>query len=187
MKEIIYDQNGQKRIFSTYYIISNSFISSTKNFNIENNFEDCFYIKKLGSNVHPKIYLSEKKNNEWIRTNVFIGDYYSFMDFVANNRGSIICIRGFSRAVMGEFIFALNKLKNTNIQPIKYASDVERVQYEKHLINKKERMKKLHQRLEKNGGIESGEEYIKIANSVFGEARHNARQRVLKRKISIKR
>lgn len=182
MKEIVYDQNGKKGVFSTYYIINNNFISSTKNFNIESHFEDCFYIKKLGSNVHPRIYFNEKKNNKWIRNNVFIGDYYSFMDFIANNKASIICIRGFSRAVMGEFMLALNKLKNMNIRPIKFVSDIERVQYEKHLITKKERMKKLHQKLEKNSEIETGEDYMKIANSVFGEKRHKARQRVLKKK-----
>ena len=104
------------------------------------------------------------------------------MDFIANNKSSIICIRGFSKAVMEKFMLALNKLKNMNIRPINFVSDIERVQYEKHLITKKERMEKLHQKLEKNGEIETGEDYMKIANSVFGEERHKARQRVLKLK-----
>ena len=181
MKEIVYDQNGKKGVFSTYYIINNNFISSTKNFNIENNFEDCFYVKKIGSNVHPRIYFSEKKNNEWIRNNVFIGDYYSFMDFIANNKSSIICIRGFSKAVMGKFISIINNLKGTNIQPITFANDVERAKYLRHLITKKDRIETLHQRLEQIDEI-TAEDYIKTANSVFGEEIHKARQRVIKLK-----
>ncbi len=139
MKEIFYNQNGKKCIFSTYFIINNNFLFSTENFNIEKNFENCFYVKKMGSNVHPKIYFDEKKNNKWIRNNKFIGDYYSLMDFIDNNKSSIICIRGFSRAVMGRFISVLNKLKGTNIRPIKFLNDAELINQERHLLLKKMR------------------------------------------------
>ncbi len=180
MKEIIYDQNGSEKYFSTYYILNNNFLSSTKNFNIENNFEDCFYIKKLGSNVHPRIFVSEKKNNEWIKNDVFIGDYYSLMNFIATNNSSIICLRGFSRAVMGEFMSSLNKYKHMNIKPIRFANDVERAKYERHLAKKKEKIDKLHQELEKKGELETAEDYMKTANSIFGEERHKSRQKVIK-------
>ena len=57
---------------------------------------------------------------------MLFGGYSSFMDFIANNESSIICIRGFSRASMGEFILALNKTKNMDIKPFKHVSDVKK-------------------------------------------------------------
>ena len=189
MKETIVNQNGKKSIFSTYYVINDGFIFSTKNFNIEKNFEDCLYIIKLGSNVHPRIYYSEKKNNEWIKNKAFIGDYHSLMDFIVDNKSNIICIRGFSRAVMGEFMSAINNLKGTNIQPIKFANDIERAKYLRHLITKNDRIKKLHQRLEQMDEITTEDYASEIdvePNSVFGEERHKARQRVIKMKNRIK-
>lgn len=74
--------------------------------------------------------------------------------------------------------------KKRKIQSIKFVNDAERIKYERHLITKKERIDKLHQKLEKNSEIKTAEDYMKIANSVFGEERHKARQRVLKRKSS---
>ena len=172
MKEIIVDRNGKKGIFSTYYVMNDNFLFSTKDFNIEDNFEECFYIIKLGSNVHPRIYYSEKKNNEWVKNKEFIGDFYSLMDFIVDNKSSIFCIRGFSRAVMGRFMLILNNLKGTNIQPIRFA-------------NGNDRIKKLNQQLEQMDEITT-EDYMRTANSVVGEERHKTRQRVIKMKKRVK-
>ena len=76
MTEKIFNNfDGKKYQFSTYFIIKNSKLFSTMNFNFEDNLQNCFYIKRLGSMSNPKIYLDIKKANEWISKNQFIGDY----------------------------------------------------------------------------------------------------------------
>ena len=67
-------ENLKKYTFSTYFIIKDNLLFSTKNFNFEDNLENCFYIKKLGSIVNPKIYFDQKENNEWINRNQFLGE-----------------------------------------------------------------------------------------------------------------
>ena len=145
MKERVARQNSKRH---TYYIISNGFLSLVYNFDIDRKFKDCIYVIKLGSNVNPKIFYSEKKDNVWVKKRKFIGDYFSLMDFVCENESKIICVRGFSRAVMGGFMSILNKSKGMNIRPIKYANDVERANYFRHSITEKDNIKKLQRKLE---------------------------------------
>ena len=68
--------------FSTYFIIKDYVVLSTKNFTFEEKLTDCYYVRKLGSNAHPKFYVDIKKDNNWIVRNSYIGGYISFMDFV---------------------------------------------------------------------------------------------------------
>ncbi len=64
-------------------------------------------------------------------------------------------------------------------------SKTRRLLWERHLMTKRDRMEKLHQKIAKKGEIETAEDYLKIANSVFGEERHKARQRIIKKLRSI--
>ena len=117
---------------------------STDNYSIENKLEDCFCVENMRTCTNPKIYVTEKKNGEWVRT-IYIDGYESLMDFIANNRLSIMCIRGFGRKTMNQFISELNKTKDTSIVPIKFSNVAEQAKYERHLITKKYRMKMVHQ------------------------------------------
>ena len=101
--------------FSTYFIIKDYVVLSTKNFTFEEKLTDCYYVRKLGSNAHPKFYVDIKKDNNWIVRNSYIGDYISFMDFVLEHKNSFICIRGFSKAYIGHFISNINKLVECNL------------------------------------------------------------------------
>ena len=104
------------------------------------------------------------------------------MNFIINNKSNIIFIRGFDRAFICKLVSDFNKIKNTNIVPIKFKDIVEQAKYEKHLITKKNRMKKLHQKLENTNEIQTAEDYMKILNSVFNEKKHTSRKKIIKLK-----
>ena len=89
------------------------------------------------------------------------------MEFIVKN--SFICIRGFSRASIGQFIRMINDIKGINIKPIKFSNEILRAKYERHLLTKENRIKKLHNTLEKINEIETSDDYIKISNIDFGE------------------
>ena len=59
-EEIITKLDGKKHIFSNYFVISGKKLFSINNFDFGDNLENCFYIKKLGSNTKPIIYLDTK-------------------------------------------------------------------------------------------------------------------------------
>jgi len=177
--KVLNTYDGKEYTFSTYFIINNGKLFSTNNFNFEDNLQNCFYIKKFGSNVHPVIYVDTKVNNEWVNKNQVIGDYNALMDFVAANKNSYICIRGFSRANIGHFIRMINELKGTNIKPVKFKSKLSEVQYERHLLTKEQRIDDLNQKLDASSEVESAQQYMKIANSVFGERRHKSRTKIM--------
>mgnify|MGYP003304073925 CR=1 FL=1 len=64
MKEKVLNTfDGKQYTFSTYFIINSSKLFSTDNFHFEYNLKNCYYVKKLGSNIHPKIYLDTKADN----------------------------------------------------------------------------------------------------------------------------
>ena len=183
MKEkVINTSDGRQYTFSTYFIINGGKLFSTDNFNFEDNLKNCFYVKKFGSNIHPKIYLDTKVDNEWIKQNQIIGDYYSFIDFIAQNENAFICIRGFSRAGISQIVRMVNELKGTNIKPAKFKNKMAEVQYERHLTTKEQRIKELNEKLENSGEVECTEQYIKISNSVFGKNRHKSRQKIIQLK-----
>ena len=64
--------DGKEYMLKTYFIINNRKLFSTDNFNFEDNLKNCFYIKKLGSNVYPIIYLDTKIDNKWVNENQVI-------------------------------------------------------------------------------------------------------------------
>ena len=101
------------------------------------------------------------------------------MNFIANNKLSIMCIRGFDRITMSKFVSDFNKTKDTSIVPIKFSNDVEQAKYERHLVTKKGRMKRVHQKLESVNEIASAEDYMKILNSVFNEEKHKSRKKII--------
>lgn len=180
MKEkVLNTYDGKEYIFSTFFIINNGKLFSTNNFNFEDNLINCFYIKKFGSNVHPIIYLDTKVDNKWVNKNQVIGDYNALMDFVVANENSYICIRGFSRANIGHFIRMINELKGTNIKPVKFKSKLSEAQYERHILTKEQRIEDLNQKLDTIDEIESTEQYMKIANSVFDERKHKSRAKIM--------
>lgn len=151
---------------------------STDNYSIENKLEDCFCVENMRTCTNPKIYVTEKKNGEWVRT-IYIDGYESLMDFIANNRLSIMCIRGFGRKTMNQFISELNKTKDTSIVPIKFSNVAEQAKYERHLITKKYRMKMVHQMFESINEIASAEDYMKMLNSAFNKRKHESRKKII--------
>lgn len=161
------------------FVLNNNILFNTNNFNLENNLEDCFCVKK---SISSEVYISEKKNNKWIRKDEYIDDYDLLMNFIINNKSNIIFIRGFDRAFICKLVSDFNKIKNTNIVPIKFKDIVEQAKYERHLIAKKNRMKKLHQKLENTNEIQTAEDYMKILNSVFNEKKHTSRKKIIKLK-----
>ena len=105
--------DGKEYMLKTYFIINNRKLFSADNFNFEDNLKNCFYIKKLGSNVHPTIYLDTKIDNKWVNKNQAIENYNELMDFVIANENSYICVRGFSRANIRHFIKIIGDFKAT--------------------------------------------------------------------------
>ena len=101
------------------------------------------------------------------------------MNFVAANENSYICIRGFSRANIGHFIRMINELKGINIKSVKFKSKLSEAQYERHLLTKEQRIDDLNQKLDASSEAESAQQYMKIANSVFGERRHKSRTKIM--------
>lgn len=182
MERIFNNFDGKKYQFTTYFIIKDSKLFTTMNFNFEDNLQNCFYIKRLGSMSNPKIYLDIKKDNEWISKNQFIGDYVSLMNFVAKNENSFICIRGFSRSSISQFIRMVNELCGSNIKCVKFKNKISNTQHERNLLEKEQKIENLHQKLENRDEIETAKDYMKIANSVFGERRHKSREKIIKLK-----
>ena len=183
MKEKVLNScDGKQYTFSTYFIINGGKLFSTDNFNFEDNLKNCFYVKKFGSNIHPKIYLDTKVDNEWIKQNQLIGDYHSLIDFISQNENAFICLRGFNRAGIGQIVRMVNELKGTNIKPVKFKNKIVAAQYERHLATKEQRIEELNEKLENSGEVESTEQYMKISNSVFGKNRHKSRQKIIQLK-----
>lgn len=164
---------------ANYFILNNGALFSTDNNSIENNLEDCFYVEKIGTCISPEIYVSEKKDGKLVRIGEYIDGYESLMDFIVNNKLSIMCIRGFDIMTMSKFISDFNETKDTSIVPIKFSNVVEQAKYERHLVTKKDRMRRVHQKLENMNGIEAAEDYIKILNSVFNEGKHKSRKKII--------
>ena len=78
-----------------------------------------------------------------INKNILIGDYNSLIDFIAENENALICIRGFSRASIGQLIRVINELKGTNIKPVKFKNKIAEAKYERHLATKEQRIDEL--------------------------------------------
>ena len=70
-----------------------------------------------------------------------------------------------------------------NIKVIKFKNDLKQLKYERHLMAKKSRMKKLHKKLKKTNEVQTVEEYMKILNSVLNERKHASRKKILQLKI----
>jgi len=181
MKEKISNKSdGKEYIFSTYFVINNGKLFSTSDFNFDENLKNCFYIKKFGSNTHPVIYLDTKIDNKWVSKDQVIGDYNQLMDFVVANENSYICMRGFSRAVISQIVRMTNELKGTDIKPVKFKSKLLEARYEKHLLTKEQMIEDFNKKLNANGEVESAQQYMKIANSVFREKKHKSRAKMMK-------
>lgn len=138
MKEKVFNHfDAKMNTFSTYFIINNNELFSTSNFDFEDSLEDCFYVIRLGSVTNPKIYLYEKKNNEWINLKQYIGNYNSLMNLIVENQNSFVCIRGFSKSSISQFIRMINELKGTNIEFVKLKN-----QNKQKLVKKKNFLRK---------------------------------------------
>ena len=81
------DYDNKEYKFSKFYIINNNRLFVTSNFDFVDNLKKCYFIKKLGSNVYPKIYLEVKKEDKKIMN--FIGDYQSLMDFIVEYQNNL--------------------------------------------------------------------------------------------------
>lgn len=63
---------------------------------------------------------------------------------------------------------------------VNFKNKLSEAQYERHILTKEQRLDALNKKIEAIGEIETAQQYIKIANSIFGERRHNSRKRVIK-------
>lgn len=63
---------------------------------------------------------------------------------------------------------------------VNFKNKLSEAQYERHILTQKQRLDALNKKIEATGEIETAQQYMKIANSIFGERRHNARKRVIK-------
>lgn len=102
-----------------YFIIKDEELLIVNNLEFLKNIKDCFYIKKFGSRMHPKIYLDIKKDNEWIKNNEYIGDYYSLVNFIIENNNEYICLNGFDRVSVSRIVKAIDNLNVTNTKLVK--------------------------------------------------------------------
>lgn len=161
-----------------YFILNNGILFSTYS-NIKNNLEDCFYVKK---STNSKIYISEKKDNSWIRKDEYIDDYDLLMNFIIDNKANVVCIDGFDKLAISKFISDFSIIKDTNITLIKFKNDLEQAKYERHLMTKKNRMEKLCQKLKNTDEIQTIEDYMKTLNSVFNERKHISRKKMIRLK-----
>ena len=128
--------NSSKKVgkFSTYFVIKNDVIYLTNNQNFENNLKNCYYVKKLGSNTHPKLYVSQKQNYEWINKDIILHSYDNLTNLICKRGDNLICISGFSKSLMAEFIRMTNKTKGQNIIFLK---STDKLYNEKDLLTKK--------------------------------------------------
>ncbi|MCI5702092.1 MAG: hypothetical protein MR266_04935 [Erysipelotrichaceae bacterium] len=178
MKEKV---DGKQNIFSTYFVINNGVLFETDNFNFDDNLTDCFHIKKFGF-IHPVICIDTKADNKWINKNQIISDYNTLMDFIVANKNSYICIRGFSYTYIEFFIKMINELKETNIKFIKFKTKVSKIQYERHIFSKEQRINDLKQKLATTDENLSSKQYMKIANGVFNEEKHKSIAKIIRLK-----
>ena len=150
--KVINTYDNKEYGFSTYFLIRDGRLLEISNFNFEEGLRDCFYVKKLGSNIYPKIFLDIKKDNKWTIKNYYIGDYKDFMEFVFINSNSFICIRGFSKAGISRFIRMLNEFYGIDIKIVRFNRKITEAQYERHLLEKEEKMLRIQERIEKIEG-----------------------------------
>ena len=169
----------KKHTFSNYFVISGEKLFSINNFNFEDNLENCFYIKKLGSNHKPIIYLDTKVDGKWINRDQIIGNYDRLMDFIVANKNSYICIRGFSRAVIGQFIRMINELGGTNIKPVEFGNKLQEIKYERHLLTKEQRVQELTPKFDTIGDIEIKDQHMTTGNSVSEKKKHKSKVKII--------
>lgn len=162
--------------FSTYFIIKDYIVLSTKNFNYEEKLTDCYYVRKLGSNTHPKYYVDIKKDNNWVARNSYIGDNTSFVDFILEHKNSFICIRGFSKAYMGHFINHINTIVKCNLSnKNRYVIIDEKFLKNKYKTLEKEDRLIVNDRII-NNEITDIEEHKKVSNTIFFKKRIKSRK-----------
>lgn len=137
-------------VFSTYFLIRDNRLLEISDFNLEDNFSDCYYVRKLGSNIHPEIYVDIKSNNKWIEKDKYIGDYNDFMEFIYKNNNALICIRGFSRALMFRFIRLFNELMDCEIKVVRFNRNINEKHYDSCRLEKEDRMNRIQERVDAN-------------------------------------
>lgn len=137
-------------VFSTYFLIRDNRLLEISDFNLEDSFSDCYYVKKLGSNIYPKIYVDVKRDNRWVEKEKYIGDYNDFIDFIYNNNNSLICIRGFSRALMFRFVRLFNELTDCEIKVVRFNRNINEKSYESCMLEKEDRINRIQTRVDNN-------------------------------------
>ena len=76
----------------------------------------------------------------------------------------------------------INELKETNIKFIKFKTKVSKIQYERHIFSKEQRINDLKQKLATTGENLSSKQYMKIANGVFNEEKHKSIAKIIRLK-----
>ena len=103
------------------------------------------------------------------------------IDFIYENKNNYICISGFRKISVYQIIKNINELKGTNIRFIEFSNELSQYKFEKHLLTKEDRLKKLHNKLENITDM-NAEDYMKVANSIFGERNAKERRRIIAKK-----
>ena len=116
MVEHIYDTIDDKMVrFSSYYIIYNNRIYKTDNENYDKKLKNCYYIEKLGSNIKNKLVVKQKSNYEWLPKTKILYSLDELINLICENEDNYICMRGFSRSLIGRINTRMKLLKNKNI------------------------------------------------------------------------
>lgn len=116
MNDKVYSITGEYLgTFSTYFVVGKGKMFETSNFYFEDKLENCFYVKKYGSNIAPVFYVDTKVNNEWISKGHVISGYREFLEFVINNLDSYICLRGFSRIGFSDLAMFILKFEKSTV------------------------------------------------------------------------
>lgn len=68
-------------------------------------YSNCLFFMKYHSNSHPVIKVSVKRNNNYIKRNVFIGGYEELFNYMLKHKEETMLFVGFNRAIIGR-IFA---------------------------------------------------------------------------------
>ena len=116
MVEHVYDTFDEKMVrFSSYYIIYNNRIYKTDNENYDKQLKNCYYIVKLGSNIKNKLVVKQKSNYEWLPETKILYSLDELINLICENEDNYICMRGFSRSLIGRINIRMKLLKNKNI------------------------------------------------------------------------
>lgn len=104
-------------IFNKYYILYSDVVYSTNDEKLIQDFENCYYIKRIGSLVKPSFKVNVKYDGEYRKeTNEFAG-YNELLNYINTiDEEQYICFIGFPKTLMHQLIKAFNSVIGGGIE-----------------------------------------------------------------------